>query len=269
MDNIPVIVISGKNIPEVWERAVIATWERGIHVNTEYDREDDPPSRDCTMIMEVEDPMSEPRIHRAFPGGLEDLEVYRQEVLDGIHDHWLNLEEGWHYTYHERLFGYPVRDEGVDQIAYMVKKLSDVTYSRRAQAITWSVDLDPAADDSPCLQRVWCRIVGEEELTLNMNTHWRSRDGYKAAFMNIFVMTEMQRMIAQQISDNLGQEIRIGRYVDISDSFHVYGSYYDEFEGFLKTVEARSFEDRTWSTEFAEPMFEEARERLRKERENT
>ena len=97
------------------------------------------------------------------------------------------------------------------------------------------------------------------------HTHWRSRDGYKAAFMNIFVITELQKLIAQRISDNLGREIRVGRYVDISDSFHIYGSYYDEFKGFLKTVGTRTFEERTWHTEFAKPMFEEARERLRRE----
>jgi thymidylate synthase len=98
-----------------------------------------------------------------------------------------------------------------------------------------------------------------------MNTHWRSRDGYKAAFMNIFVLTELQKLIAQGISGNLGREIKVGRYVDICDSFHIYGSYYDEFRGFLQTVEARSFEQRTWHTEFAEPMFQEAREKLKKE----
>ena len=31
-------------------------------------------------------------------------------------------------------------------------------------------------------------------------------------------------------------------------------------------VEKRSFEDRTWSSDYAEAMFEEARERLRRER---
>jgi thymidylate synthase len=81
----------------------------------------------------------------------------------------------------------------------------------------------------------------------------------------MFAITELQRLIAARIGDRLGREIKVGRYVDISDSFHVYGSYYDEFEGFLKTVEARSFENRTWNTEFAEPIFQEARERLKKE----
>jgi len=153
----------------------------------------------------------------------------------------------------------------IDQIDYIVRKLSDVPYSRRAQAITWNVDLDPPVDDAPCLQRLWCRISGDDEPILNMNTHWRSRDGYKAAFMNIFALTELQKSIAQRISGNLGREVKVGRYVDISDSFHIYGSYYEEFKGFLQTVEARSFEERTWNTEFAEPIFAETRERLKME----
>ena len=99
-----------------------------------------------------------------------------------------------------------------------------------------------------------------------MNTHWRSRDGYKAAFMNIFAITDLQRLLAQRISEKLGQEVRVGRYVDISDSFHIYGSYYEEFKGFLNTVAVRSFEQRTWYTEFAEPMFREAREKLEREK---
>jgi len=265
MGNIPVITVRGKNIPEAWEKAVLAVWKDGIEVKTEYDKEGDPPSKDCTMIMEIEDPMSEPRIHRAFPGGLDDLEEYRQEVLDGIHDHWIGIE---HYTYHERLFTYKAGDEKINQIDYIVKKLSEVPYSRRAQAITWYVGIDPPVDNAPCLQRVWCRIIGEDDLTLNMNTHWRSRDGYKAAFMNIFVLTYLQKNIAERISQNLGREVKVGRYVDIADSFHIYGSYYEDFKGFLKTVETRTFEERTWNTEFAEPIFAEERQRLERERKN-
>jgi thymidylate synthase len=265
MYNIPVITIKAKTIPEAWEKAVLATWKDGIVIRTEYDQKDDPPSKDCTMIMVIEDPFAEPRIHRAFPGGLNDLEEYRQEVVDGIHDYLLGTEGGWHYTYHERIFAYQIHGKKINQIDYIVQKLSEVTYSRRAQAITWYVDLDPPVDDAPCLQRIWCRVVGDGELALNMNTHWRSRDGYKAAFMNIFALTDLQRQIAQKISENIGREVKVGRYVDIADSFHIYGSYYEQFEGFLKTVETRTFEERTWNTEFAEPIFEEERIRLEKE----
>ena len=38
-----------------------------------------------------------------------------------------------------------------------------------------------------------------------MNTHWRSRDAYKAAFMNIF-LTDLQREIATKISEKLEKE---------------------------------------------------------------
>ena len=81
-------------MPDTWERAVMITWEKGLVIKTEYDKPNDPPSRDCTMVMVVKRPMDEPRIHRAFPAGLEDLEVYRQEVVEGVHDHWINPEEG-------------------------------------------------------------------------------------------------------------------------------------------------------------------------------
>ena len=99
-----------------------------------------------------------------------------------------------------------------------------------------------------------------------MNTNWRSRDGYKAAFMNIFALTDLQRIVAEKISKNINKKVLLGRYTDIADSFHIYGSYYKEFESFVKTVQKRSFEERTWDSEYAEPIFEEAREKLKQEK---
>jgi thymidylate synthase len=250
---------------------VIETWRNGLEIRTEYDKDTDPLSRDCTMIMVVAEPMAEPRIHRAFPGGLEDLEIYRQEVVSGIHDHWIKPEEGkWTYTYHQRLFRYEFEGAFIDQIDYITKKLACTPYSRRAQAITWNPGTDPQTDDPPCLQRIWCRLIedGDKGYFLNMNTHWRSRDGYKASFMNIFALTDLQRIIAGAIAEAMGREVRVGRYVDISDSFHIYGSYLNEFENFLKLVRERPPSEKTWSTEFAAPFFEEARERLKMEAKN-
>ncbi|OGD19888.1 MAG: hypothetical protein A2W03_08375 [Candidatus Aminicenantes bacterium RBG_16_63_16] len=267
---IPTLCVTGQTLPEAWEKAVLACWEQGAASRTEYDKPGDPPSRDCTMMWVAEDPFAEPRLHRAFPGGLEDLEVYRQEVVDGVHDHWIAPEEGkWTYTYHKRLFAYEIGGETIDQVNYIVDKLSGAGHSRRAQAITWNPKLDIPTDDPPCLQRVWCRLLAGDgdELVLNMNTHWRSRDAYKAAFMNAFALTDLQRVIAGKIAGRTGRPVRIGRYADISDSFHVYGSYFGEFRGFLSLVEKRSFEERTWPSAYAEPMFAEARERLKKEKE--
>lgn len=265
MNGIPVLMVEEDTLPAAWERAVIEVWRNGIAVKTEYDKPADPPSKDSTMIIVIREPLKEPRIHRAFPGSLEDLEVYRQEVLLGIHDHWIRPEEGkWTYTYHKRLFDYEMEDERIDQIDSIIQKLAEVPYSRRAQAVTWNVKLDAPTDDPPCLQRLWFRMTQDDggRYRLNLNTHWRSRDAFKASFMNIFALTDLQRMVAGRISEVRGDDVTVGRYVDISDSFHIYGSYHAEFRNFLQTVEKRSFEDRVWPTGFAEPFFEEAKRKI-------
>ena len=268
-NGIPVILVEKDSIPEAWEESVLRTWSEGVSVKTEYDKPEDPPSKDVTMIINIKDPFKEPRIHRAFPGGLNDLEVYRQEVVDGVHDHWIAPEEGkWTYTYHQRLFSYGIEGQVVDQIGYIVDKLSESLHSRRAQAITWNPKLDPPTHDCPCLQRVWFRVTKDEgRLLLNMNTHWRSRDGFKAAFMNIFALTDLQRIVAERVSEKIHNKIEVGRYTDITDSYHIYGSYYQDFKGFLDTIEKREFSQRVWDSSFAEPFFEEAREKLKQEKE--
>jgi thymidylate synthase len=264
--NIPVLKIEAENLPSAWEQAVMLCWEKGISIKTEYDKPEDPASKDCTMIVVVQDPFSEPRIHKGFPGGLEDLEIYLQEVVLGVHDHWINPDEGmWTYTYHKRLFGFEneLKTKTVDQIAYIVDKLVEAGYSRRAQAITWNVMTDPPTTDPPCLQRVWCRVIQHDgKLFLNMNTHWRSRDAFKAAYMNMFALTGLQRYIAEEISQRIRKNVLIGRYVDISDSFHVYGSYFEDFKKFIELQNSKTFEQRTWDSSFAKPMFDEAKEKL-------
>ena len=118
----------------------------------------------------------------------------------------------------------------MNQIQYIIDALSKVTHTRRAQAITWMPTADPATDDPPCLQRIWCRLVadGADGFILNMNTHWRSRDLYKAWFMNVYALTDLQRTIAERISEKINKPVAVGRYVDISDSLHIYGSYFGD-----------------------------------------
>jgi len=283
--DIPVLTVSGRTLPEAWEKSVLAVWEKGVRLATEYDQGGEAPSLDATMTLVVERPLEEPRIHRAFPGAVEDLEKYRLEVVEGVHDHWIRPEEGkWTYTYHKRLFDYRVAEqilevnrspfEGVDQMAYVVEKLSEVFHTRRAQAITWMPTLDPRTDDPPCLQRLWFRILkdGKGEPHLNMNSHWRSRDAYKAAFMNIYALTDLQRIVAEQIGKRVGRKIHLGRYVDLTDSYHIYGSYLQEIEErFLRSIRDRSFEARTWRSDDPRIVagLARGREQIEHERENT
>ena len=85
--DVPALSITAHCLPEAWEKAVLAVWDNGLAVKTQYDKPDDPPSRDATVMITVANPFNEPRIHKNFPGGPEELEAYRQEVVPGIQDH--------------------------------------------------------------------------------------------------------------------------------------------------------------------------------------
>ncbi|HUW18056.1 MAG TPA: thymidylate synthase [Sedimentisphaerales bacterium] len=272
---IPVISVTADCLPEAWEKAVLAVWDMGIEVKTQYDKSEDPPSKDATVIVTITDPFAEPRIHKNFPGGPTELEAYRQEVINGIHDHWIDPAAGkWTYTYHQRLFAYcPAEDRGhaespnkVDQIQYIIDCLSRAGHSRRAQATTWMPAADSKTEHPPCLQRIWCRLAPNEagEPSLNMNAHWRSRDLYKAWFMNVYALTDLQRIIAERISQKIGRTVTAGRYVDISDSLHIYGSYFDEVSIEVEKMRKSPFRERAWeSTHPAfEMMTQEAKEKL-------
>lgn len=261
---LPVVQVTAKTLPEGWEQAVLRTWELGARIPTQYDRPTDPASRDAIAVIVVTDPMAEPRIHRAFPGGITELEAYRQEVVEGIHDHWVDPEAGkWEYTYHERLAAYsvPGLDSPINQLAYVIDALAEATHTRRAQAIMWKPWEDAGIGDPACLQRFWFRVFGDE---LVMNIHMRSNDAFKAAFMNMYAFTDLQRVVAEELSKRLARHIRVGQYTHIADSFHIYGAYFEEFEGFLRTLETRSFEERTFRTEDVQDIIDEAREQIAK-----
>jgi thymidylate synthase len=278
---VPVISITANCLPEAWEKACLAVWDNGLEIKTQYDRPGDPPSKDATVMVTINEPFAEPRIHKNFPGGPAELEVYRQEVINGIHDHWIDPAAGkWTYTYHERLFAYcpveNIRDskspkpfKAVDQIQYIIDSLSKTNYTRRAQAITWMPTADPKTDDPPCLQRIWCRLVDcpDGTSTLNMNTHWRSRDLYKAWFMNVYALTELQKLIAEKISEKISRAVSVGRYVDICDSLHIYGSYHESACREIEKMRDGFFAKRSW--ESTHPAFkmmtDEAREKLAKD----
>lgn len=279
--DIPVIYVTARCLPEAWEKAVVAVWEQGCDVKTEYDKPEDPASKDATVMITVQDPFAEPRIHKNIPCGPEELEVYRQEVCDGIHNHWIDPAAGkWTYTYHERLFAYsPCEDlrnpssprpfVPVDQIQYIVDKLSETPYTRRAQAITWQPTADPVTSDPPCLQRLWFRILkdGQGNHVLNMNSHWRSRDLYKAWFMNAYALTDLQRIIASKVSQNIGVSVKVGRYVDVTDSLHIYGSYFQEAGPQLEKMKDGDFMSRSWATDHPAftMMTEEAQAKLKQD----
>ena len=220
------------------------------------------------MTIVVHDPLAEPMIHKDMPGGLDDLQEYVLEVTEGIKDHLVRGAAGdaadtrWEYTYHQRLFQYavPGLGETFDQIRIMTDKLAATPHSRRAQAVTWKVWEDNQCYDPACLQSIWCRMLKHDDAWyLNMNVRFRSNDAYKAAFMNMFALVQLQRTIAEMIAAASGFEVKLGRYVHQADSYHLYGSYFTDFEErFLKALATRSFEDRTYRYEDVKFLMDES-----------
>jgi thymidylate synthase len=289
LSTVPVLYIIGRTLPEAWQKAVVALFEQGADIPTAYDRAGDPPSKEATTQILIEEPFAEPRIHRrAIPGGLEELEIYRLEVVAGVHDHWIDRKgEQWNYTYHERLRSYESpQGRRVDQIEEMIDLIcsSEFPFGRRFQVITWMPWIDPRIIDPPCLQRLHFRLVSasagvpsdtpSESSTLNsqlgswrlnMSADWRSRDAYKAWFMNAFALTDLQRLVAQEISARKGVKVEVGRYVDRCDSLHIYGKDLEGvggFKGFMEALQSKSLQELCWNSQFARPIFMEARQRL-------
>jgi thymidylate synthase len=220
------------------------------------------------MMITVEDPLAEPMIHRDFPGGFEDLQEYVMEVCDGIKDHLVRdvndaEDTRWEYTYHQRLFSYtvPSLELPIDQIERVCQQLAETAFSRRAQAVTWKVWEDSDCYDPACLQSLWCRITEfEGRRLLNMNVRFRSNDAYKAAFMNIFALVQLQCRMATRISELAQQEVALGRYCHMADSYHIYGSNMSEFESrFLGALKNRDFDGRTMRYDDVKVFMEEAK----------
>jgi thymidylate synthase len=113
---------------------------------------------------------------------------------------------------------------------------------------------------------MWFRIDDRNRLTLQVSI--RSNDAFKAAFMNMFAFTELQKEVAAAISERTGTEITVGEYVHFANSYHIYGSYFEQFEGFLRTLKERFFEKRVWDSTSAlvQEQFEYGRKRLADEK---
>ena len=227
---LPQLVAEGEILPEAWEKSLLLLNEKAVQSKKESYTNISGVDEilECSMKIVVRDPLKEPMIHRGCDG-LMELRGYIDEVLKGTKD-W-RIGEYWDYTYHQRLFEYALpSDKKMDQIAFMIEKISKTSFSNRAQAITWMPHIDSQTGSPPCLQRVWCKIIDDE--FLEMHTSWRSRDAFNAAFMNMYALVHLQKSIAEKLG------VKVGQYVDDSDSYHVYDRNFKQLKKFVKTVDA-------------------------------
>jgi thymidylate synthase len=279
MKNIPVLHVSGPSLAIAYENALVALYRQGVTFKTQYDREGDPLSLDCTMNITVENPLADPMVHKAFPGGFADLREYVYE-LQGLKDNWVkNVNDPedtrWEYTYHGRLHNYGAwkekvmvdgawqsREAGafcIDQIEQVIDKLSKQPFTRQAQMITWMPNLDLDCFDPPCLQSLWYRLIEDEKgvYWLNCNVRFRSNDAWGANFMNMFGFIQFnQEIIAKGIAQRTGRSVQLARLNWHADSYHIYGKDIAQAKARLfDRLDSTSFEDRVYA--FHDPMVQE------------
>ena len=78
--------------------------------------------------------------------------------------------------------------------------------------------------------------------------------------MNMFALIQLQRLIANKIVKLTKHTVELDRYVHMTDSYHIYGSYFNEFEQrFLGGLERRTFAKRTFRYADIKDITEEAR----------
>ena len=111
------------------------------------------------------------------------------------------------YTYGERLFRYPVddRQEFLDQVTIMAKKLRQFPYNKGALATLWQ----PAIDNFP-KRRPWrtpCLVLVQAfclEEKLHLTAYFRSNDIFGAWPLNAFALRKLQAGLAQKLGFKMG-----------------------------------------------------------------
>ena len=286
MKNIPVISITKNTLAEAYEAALVELYEKGARFKTQYDKPGDPLSIDATMNIIILEPETDPMIHQAFPGGIDELKEYVLE-LKGYKDHWVkNMNDPkdtrWEYTYHGRLAQYgswqEMKENGenhivgftIDQVEGVIAKLVKQPFTRQAQMITWMPNVDLEVYDPPCLQSLWYRIMEDEDgsLWLNCNIRFRSNDAWGANFMNMFGFVLFNReVIADEVGKRMGKEINMGRLNWQADSYHIYGRDIEKAKTMLfDRIESMTLEERTmeFNNPFIREMYDDAEPRILK-----
>ena len=218
MAGIPVLTAEGDCIAGAWENALVLLYGSGCNIKTQYDKPDDPPSKDATMMVTIADPLAEPMIHRDFPGGFEELA--------GVRDGGLRRHQGPLRPRPARPGRHPLGIH-LPPAAVPVRGAHAGARSTRSSTSAGSWPTRPtragprrspgrSGKTTPATIRPACKASGagssheDGRPLLNMNVRFRSNDAYKAAFMNMFALTHLQAKHCGPDRRAIGQAGRAG-----------------------------------------------------------
>ena len=142
-------------------------------------------------------------------------------------------------SYHKRI------KEG-KLIEFVVKRLTRIPESKKALMIfpTYedyeAVLKNPKNDYLPCLVSLQFRLIKQnDKLRLNTNFYFRSIDVYQKAPGNLTAISQLSKIIAQKISQNIfgkRNQIELGYLDGIIADAHIYANTNDEVKYILKQI---------------------------------
>jgi thymidylate synthase len=123
--------------------------------------------------------------------------------------------EGVDYTYGERFLNY----NNINQLQYIINKLSKNPETRRAIMITWNPNIDIYSNDPPCVISIEGIIQGKY---LNLTEYIRSNDMFRGWPLNMYALIRIGEYIVNEINKRTNKGYELGIVTTISVSAHVY-----------------------------------------------
>lgn len=200
---------AGNNL-QAWRMALQTVVRYGVEIKDERGSK----TREVEdLIIEIADPIQCPRKHFYWHG--EKLERYIHQVRSpDLH--------GFVYTYGHRLREY----FGTDQIGEAIEKLKKNQNTRRAVMVTFDPIRDNEQDEIPCILLIQFRI---RKYKLNTSVFWRSNDVWGALYPNLMAISEIIKMVSDEI------DVDIGTLTTHAASAHIYEINFKEVDDYIKT----------------------------------
>ena len=115
------------------------------------------------------------------------------------------------YTYGERLNAWG--DGQINQIEYIIHKLSSNPHSRRAVATTWDPRKDTESEEVPCLNHF---VFMTRDNWLDLSVMIRSNDMYGAWLANVYALGDLLAHVVERVN------LEVGAITTLSVNAHIY-----------------------------------------------
>lgn len=144
------------------------------------------------VMIHIVDPYSE-RVSKKYPFSETVLrEKYATQLLNPD-------RMDFDYTYGERLNAWGT--EMINQVNYVISKLTETPNSRRAVMTTWDPRKDTIVDEVPCLNHF---VFMVQKDAVNLSVMIRSNDMYGAWPANIYALGELLSFVSEKVGQNTG-----------------------------------------------------------------